>query len=498
MTRLLSLFLQANDPDREKRRLLKRVAQRLRKQRPKLYNPRKKTAEPALGRVLHEFYRALGPAQVILQSAESSKLLKQTVVEASFTEEQLELRDGFSEQVIRERAESTDPKELADELKEEWREFCRDFDSVTIKEMHREHELVQALVALIGYDYYYLLRKFDSKYPEGDFLYNPHFDSLEAGYIAEELKHFCELLCRVESEGSWEKALDMLRQYRQSEVVSWSVWQKLLRSVGTLQRRKVLELLVRLIEEDPFYQPETKGREERIVDEYLSELKIKIDSVLRSTVNDRRTEKRESMARKVFGDVAMSKLTNYTEEANRRFIRRTLPGYTHTVPLGYLKAFLLDYYKKDVKEVVGLLLIKGKWIGNSVSGPLSDAHQQLLMISKRILEFDDSLEEDEQLGMIVKNANLKAIRNKNNITALAQLLNGINETAKDLVFRAARDLITVGKVLRSLLEDRKRQPAELMLNWSEIDGILEPNLSGRLVGVYNKLYQFIQLIRMIT
>jgi hypothetical protein len=198
MTRLLSLFLGSDDPERQKRRLLKRTSQRLRKQRPKLYNPRKKTAEPALGRLLHEFYRALGPTQAILQSAESSKLLKQTVVEASFTERQRDLRRGFSEEVIQERAENTEPKELADELKEEWREFCKDFDSVTIKEIHGEHKLVQALVALIGYDYYYVLRKFDSKYPEGDFLYNPEFDSLEAGYIVEELKHFCELLCGVE------------------------------------------------------------------------------------------------------------------------------------------------------------------------------------------------------------------------------------------------------------------------------------------------------------
>ena len=139
---------------------------------------------------------------------------------------------------------------------------------------------------------------------------------------------------------------------------------------------------------------------------------------------------------------------------------------------------------------------KGKWIGNSVSTPLSDAHQQLLIISKKVLELDDSLGEDEQLGLIVKNANLKAIRNKNSITALAQLLTEINESAKDLIFRGAQNLITVGKVLRSLLEDRKRQPAELMLNWQEIDGFSEPNISGRLIGVYNKLYQFIQLIRM--
>ena len=445
LTRLLTRVFGGDDLEREKRRLLKKATHRLRKQRPKLCNPRKNTAEPALGGLFHEFYRVLGPAQVMLRSAESSKVLKQIVVEVSLTEEQLELKEGFSEVAIRERAESTEPKELAKQLKEEWREFCKDLDASAVKEIQQDHALVKALVALIGYDIYYLLRKFDSKYPEGDFLYTPHFSSLEAGYIAEELKHFCELICGIDPKASWERVLDILQEYRQREVLSRSGWEKLLKSIDTLQRTGVLSLMVQLLEEDPFYRPQVRGHEERIVDEYLSKLKVRIDLALQNVVNARRTEKRDGLAGKVFDDISMSKLTNYTEEANRRFSKRTLPGYTHTVPLGYLKAFLLDYYKKEVKEVVGFLLIKGQWIGSSVSGPLSKAHQELLIISKKVLELDASLEEDEQLGMLIKNANIKAIRNKNSAVALAHILNETNETAKDLIFRGAQNLITLGK-----------------------------------------------------
>ena len=121
-----------------------------------------------------------------------------------------------------------------------------------------------------------------------------------------------------------------------------------------------------------------------------------------------------------------------------------------------------------------------------------------MIISKKVLELDASLEEDEQLGMVVKNANLKAIRNKNSVSALAQILNEINETAKDLIFRGAQNLITLGKALRAVLEDYKSRPSELMHNWQELDVLSEDQIRKRMIEVYNKLYLFLQLLRMFT
>lgn len=498
LSRWLSRLLRSDDLKREKKRLLRRVERRLRKQRPRLYNHRNQTAEPALARLFHELYRVLGPAQAILQSAGSSKVLKQVVVEVSLTERQLALKECFSEDAIRQRATSTEPKQLAEDLNDDWREFCNGFNSSAVKKIQQEYELVRAMVALIGYDYHFLLHQFDPKFPEGAFLYNPHFSSLKTHYIAEELKHSCELLCGIDTKGNWVKVLDILREYRQNEVVSRDGWEKLLKRIERLQSTGTLELMVQLIEGDPFYQPEMKQPSERIVDGYLSKLRVKIDLVVKNVLNERRTEKRYGLAMKVFGNVSMSKLTNYTKEASRRFSKKTLRGYIHTVELEYLKAFLLDYYKRDVKEVVGLLLIKGKWAGNRISGPLSDAHQQLLIISKKVLEFDASLGEDEQLGMVVKNASIKAIRSKSSVSAFAQILNDINETAKDLIFLGAHNLITLGKALRAVMDDYKRRPSELILNWQELNVFSENRIRERMIEVYKKLFLFVQLLRMCT
>ncbi|MCK7517885.1 MAG: hypothetical protein MZV64_09340 [Ignavibacteriales bacterium] len=53
------------------------------------------------------------------------------------------------------------------------------------------------------------------------------------------------------------------------------------------------------------------------------------------------------------------RMKNYTEKANVVFAKRMLGGFTQTVALNYLRAFLIDFFKKDVRELVDLLIIRG-------------------------------------------------------------------------------------------------------------------------------------------
>ena len=42
------------------------------------------------------------------------------------------------------------------------------------------------------------------------------------------------------------------------------------------------------------------------------------------------------------------------------------------------------------------------------------------------------------------------------------------------------------------------RPSELMHNWQELDVLSEDKIKKRMIGVYNKLYLFLQLLRMFT
>jgi len=495
LEKVFSFLAGGESPERERKRMLKAIAKKLRKKKQRLYSYRRGDLEPELAKLFYDFYRVLGPAQVVLRSAKSSKILKQMTIEASLTERQVEIKERISEEAITKRAETTEVKKLAQELNKEWKKFCRDFDSGKVREAQLRYGLIKGILDLINFDFYYLLKKFDSSIPERDFFYSPHFKAIGGMEIIDELKHVLDIIMTIDTKANWDELLDLLREYRQNQVVSPADWTRLLKRLETLQKTESLQMVIQLIDKDPFYKPEGRISDERITDAYLSNLKMSIDLAMRKIVNTRKTLQVENLARKVFGSAPKSQLSNYTESANRPFAKRTLPGYLHVQPLNYLKAFLLDFYKKDVKEIVSRLLINGKWSINSLSGTLSDAHQQLLIICKELLELDASLAEDERLGIIVNNAYFKAVRSKQATAVLSQVLNEINDTAKQLIYRAAQNCIAVGKALRVALDDIGKDPPELIINWKELDMLSENNIKGRIVAVYNKLYTFVQLIK---
>ncbi len=85
------------------------------------------------------------------------------------------------------------------------------------------------------------------------------------------------------------------------------------------------------------------------------------------------------------------------------FSKKMLGGFTHVVPLNYLKAFLLDYFKKDIREVVDILLIRGKWSTNLTSQQLSEAFHNLMTAADELVKFAESLSEEGQRGISLRN-----------------------------------------------------------------------------------------------
>jgi len=171
--RIISAFTGKSDPEREKRKLLKQIEKTLKKQRVKFYNPRPNTVHPRLAQFFYEFYRVLGPAQNILTKAETSKSLQMLIIETSLTDDQVSIQEQLSEEAIRKRlANSADQKIVFEQIRTDIKNFFSDFDINRVNEIDSRYNNTLLLLDLIHFDYYFLLKKFDSAIPENDYLYN--------------------------------------------------------------------------------------------------------------------------------------------------------------------------------------------------------------------------------------------------------------------------------------------------------------------------------------
>jgi hypothetical protein len=497
---ILSLFFDGADPERRKRRALKQIAKNLNKQRYKFFKTRSEEALPGMARFFYDLYRVVGPAQRILQKAHSSKGLKSIVIESFLTEQQLALKARFDEQEIRKAADGKDTKEVVGDLKQAMVAFFGSFDSTRVKEINDVYNLLQVFLGFIQFDFYFVLKKFDASLPEQDFTYKPKFESISGEYIVDDLKDFLEVTLVLDRNANWGKVLDILQMYRNVDVVDRKDWNKILGGIEAVIGSEVLQMIVRYLEKDPDYVPVMQFPKDKIVEDYLTNLKTGTEGTIQKILLERRNLKIEKLCKQVFGTTTIVRTKNYTDQANLSFQKRLLAGYTHTTAINYLKAFLLDYFKKDIREVVrDVLLVRGRWGSNYMSQQLSEAFHQVMSISEQIVKFDDGLAEDGELGGKLRKAMGRIVeKDPATVKNARQLLSQINEQAAQMIRETGANLVVILKQVKSLMDDYEKHNPEIILNWKEIDGVLEQPLNEKLSDIYSKTYYFIQLMQAYT
>ena len=494
-TRILNLLLNQNDPERKKKKLLKDIGKQIKRSKYKFLKPKTEEVLPGLGSFFYEIYKTVGPSQVLLDHADSSSVLKTIIIERSLSKEQLELRDYLQEDNIKNLAGTKDPKALAKDCKDKLITLFSAFDNDTVNRINVNYSGLKAFLHFIHYDYYFLLRKFDSGLPERDFLYKPRFEAISGEYVSDDVKDWVEVAYALDKNVDWKELFDVLHIYREVGVIDQGQWRKILRQVESVKSSAIFELLIRFIDKDPYYKSEVYPPHEKIVEEYLNKIKTQTEMTIQKVLRERQNRKIDGLLKEVFGTVAISRMKNYTDKNNMTFSKKMLGGFIYVAPLNYLKAFLLDYFKKDIREVVDILLIRGKWSTNIMSQQLSEAFHAIMQTSEELLQFDDSLSDEGSLGIALRNGLKRADRDKASMSQLRGQLKKVNDSALNMIQGSAQNLITVGKNLKIVIEDYDRKPHELIINWKELDSSSDHEIRGKIAVVYKKIYYFIQLLQ---
>ncbi len=493
--RIFSALTGGEDPDRGNKRKLKEIAKTLKRQKYKFYKPKTGEVLPALGRFFYEIYHVVAPAQLLIERASDSAVLKSIVIESFLSDDQKELREKFEEEVIRARSEEVPSKELGGEYKDMLIRFFSSFDKGTVGKINSTYNLLQIFLWFVHFDYYFLIKKFDSRFPENDFKYRPQLDAINGEYVSDDIKDFLDIAPLVKPDVDWEGLFSILQVYKGTTIVPEKGWRQILRSVSEVTKSHILELIVAHIDSNPGYSPAPQPPNNKIVDEYLSKIKNQTEITIQKILNERRKNKIDSLAKAVFGTAAVSRTRNYTDKANLTFSKKMLGGFTYVVPLNYLKAFLLDYVKGDIKQVVDTLLIRGQWSTTIMSQQLSESFHQLVNLTDQLLEFDDSLSEEGERGAAIKKAIHKSDRDKSMIRVLKQYLSNANKEALRIITESAQNLVAVAKYLKQVLEDHKRKPPEVIVNWKEIESAFENDVNEEIARLYKQIYYFTQLLQ---
>ncbi len=495
LNRILTMLGMEPDPDRERKILLKELKTSLKKSKGRYFVASGDLVDTGLAKAFHEMYAVVGATRTLLDNASASNALKMIFIEQYLGAPQLALQEQLKEEAIRELAKSMPPDALALQVREAFAEFSAVLELETQKKIDARYNLFLVFMDFVEFNFYFMLKKFDSMLPENDFTYLPRWEAINGEYVVDDLKDFLTVSGGVSSEGDWESLFDILKAYKGIDVLSRANWKKMVTNLSALRRSGILLQLVQYLSQDPAYQPKVFVPNERIVDPFLTNLRNLVESTLTKINQERKLDRVNSLVQTVFGTTGISRTKNYTEKANLAFQKKRMGGFSYVESVNYLKAFLLDYYKRDIRDMVNLLLVKGQWVSNSLAAPMSESFHQLMEVSDRLTVFDETLAEDAERGTKLKVLLTRVDKDINAQTALKQQLKEINASARALIIEASTHFIVIGKHLKMAMDDYGKPKHELVLNWKALELSTDKVLKEWMTATYKQLYSFVQLMQ---
>ncbi|RKX99022.1 MAG: hypothetical protein DRZ90_00695 [Spirochaetes bacterium] len=493
---LFSGLMGGSDSDREKKRQLKDIQKELKK-RGRFFKLKGDFAQPGMAKWFHEIYKVTGPADILLERYGSSDLLKTVLIESFLPENIQGIVANLHPDKIKERVVKTkDVKVLAEQVKQELISLYSALDAKTAKRVNKLYNDLYRLQAFTRFPFYFLLKKFDSMLPERDFTYNPRFEAINGQYIKDDLMDFLDVYYALDGNAEWDVLFDVLKNYRDLDVVSKASWKKILQGRKEMLKSRTIDLIIRYLEKDPSWSAVPENTNYEIVEDYFNRIKTGADLTIQEILRGRKNRKIESLLKKLFGTTSVSRTQFYTERENLTFQKKMLAGFKFVDPINYLKAFFLDYYKSKVRILVDLLLIQGKWSTKLASQQFSEAYHQLMSLSDQLTGFDSGLADDGPMGSKIKRLLLQSTRDRSVLGSLKNVLAEVNDNAKKIINSSAQNLIVLGKNLKILLEEYKAENMEIIINWKEIESWADPPVEEQMAEVYGQIYYLVQLLQL--
>jgi hypothetical protein len=496
---LASLFVgDGGSPERARKRALKRIAKALALNKyGRFCRTKSGEATPELAQFFYSIYKVISPAQALLQNAAQSTQLKICAVVSFLDTPQLDILEKLSAENIEKRAEETEANLLFLQMKSELDDLERAFDANRTRAINECYSLILIICKFVVYDYYFLLKKFDLQLTEHSFSRKPVFNFLRGEAVVEELKDFLELTSGLDPNRDWNMPLRVLGEFKGTEAIKPKLWNSMLLKIREVVNSEVFELMIRFIEKDPAWTWAPHAVHENITGAYLEMIRGEILGRLALIVTTKRNALIDRHARAVFGNARVNRLKYYTEQGGEIYKKKNFPGFINAMALNYLIVFLTDE-RPEMQALYELILIRGQWVSTALSLPLSEALRLLAVFPARITELDEMISDRGSYGVKLKTAILKVDRDKSLTRSISMNLDSVNGEARQIINDAIFNLSVLDDGLKDLLEDYRKDPGIIILNWDELNAFSETNLESRIVAMRNKLINMLELLRVLS
>lgn len=491
------LFLSTN-PEHIKKKKLSTIVRNISRTRFSKWYKNSHVLTPAFAEFFFEIYRTVGPARVLFDNQSSTKMLKMISVEESFSEEQRRLASELSEESILLKAKELSCEALETEVHRNLNALRKSISGIQREKANQLYHMIESFASLARFDYYYLLKKFDTNIRELDFTRVPLFNTIPALSAIEQIHNFLEILLDFPFDGNWSLAFTVIEKYKNIKAVNPNDWKKIADTLKQVRNSLVIENIIRHVTEKPDEVFTTYTNVEDIFEKYLNNLYTSSEKTLLSIKRNMQLDKAQSLIKKVFATEKPSSGTKYYRQEISLFKNTNFSGFVYGTALSYLRSFLIEYFKTEIRTLSDLFLLRAIWKNPEYSKDYSEAYHELFSIIENINKFDENLKEGEPPFMKLKASISRSVREQDSYNFVARKLNELNASAYRLIVLASQNLITIAKLYRLIIEDYDRSRKDLLENWTEIENNSSRNVKESVLEAYDKIISFVKLEQILT
>lgn len=493
--KIIDFFTGLTNEDRIKLKKLKDISRDIKSFKYKFYNYKKDQILPQLPKKLYELYRLLQYLARYFDINSHKKSIKLLIFDL-FVDKSIEkIKENLEFSAINNMLKnSSNVKESVELIKGYLNDYVKFFSSDVIRKVDYTYNSIVDFANLTSYDWLFLLKKFDSEINELNFTYTPEFELIDGKYVLDDLISLNDYLVTIDFNKDWKYIFEYLKAVSSDDNMI-GIMKKAIQICRELKKDDHLTKIIQLISKDPFFTPKKFASNTKIVQDYLMDFQREVRESIEKTLKEIKREKIDGLLINIFNKTAIVRLKFYNERLNELLIKKGANTFQYIEPLNYLKAFFLDYCKGEIKSRIDELLIKGTWCTHTESSSYSALSDHFTKISDMILEFDNSLSEDESYGKSIRKLTMSVKHDALALNNLKKLVLNIDNDALSILQDGLKVLNHTANKIKLLIDDYKLKNPKIIIDFNKVKWNFTDDPGTELSRLYNKIANFIALLK---
>lgn len=493
---LFSNLFGSKDEESEKRRKIKSISKKFNKSKyNKYYKFSSNEISPSFPKLFYDIYKIILPSQRMFESYKNPAIFKKIVIHHFIPDDLKQIEASLTEENLKSLAKEIPIDRLKTTAEERLTAFNDFFTAEIVTKIETSYKQLMAFKDFCEFDYFFMLKKFNKSLSESNINQISSFEKISAEYIADDIKDFADIIYSMPDFQDWSELFDILKYMRGSSSISPSTWKKIIAKITSLRLSNALQMMIQMITNDPNYIIIKKEPVQPITERYLESMRSETTSVISKLVAQDKSNKTAASLSELFGNNSVELLKYYTEETSQELKSKQLSPFTYCNALNYLKAFMIYIAKTELRDFYDIIIVRGKWESPVLCTPVSNAYHSLTFVSDKITMFDEELAETKPTGMKIKNLLPKAARDNSSRNIINRVVSDTNNMAFEIINTTMRNIIIIGKIIKSLVDDLSKPKPEMLTNWHEVEHFCEEPMRPYLIKLYKKIYQFNVLIK---